>query len=404
MYSESYQGFPREVWMLCAVLFVNRTGSMVLTFFTLYLTQALGYSLGIAGQVLAIYGFGYLAGALMGGWLCDRLGVLRILFLSLASSGLGYFVLERLRSLPAIMVATFLVAVAAESFNPANLSALAAFSPPSLLNRVVALNRVAINLAVAMAPAIGGWLVMRDYALIFWVEGTACLAAAVLFAVLFRSHAAKTQPLREPAPSGLDVHPLRDGSFLAFLGLILLTMLISIQAWSTFPVYLNRVYGMAESRFGLLMTLNGLLILLFEMVITHSTEKLRPLTMAGAGTFLIGLGLAILPLGSSMLLAAVSVVVWTTGEMLGTPAEGGWVASRAGTHRGKYMGLYTMTWGLGWVLAPLAGAYVYQTLGPDRLWLAAGMLGGLVWIGFELLHRRERRTRTSSQRPEPKTV
>ena len=272
IYSEAYRGFPREVWMLCAVHFVNRTGSMVLAFLTLYLTKALGYSLGAASQVLAVYGCGYLAGGLVGGWLCDRLGALRILFLSLALSGLGFFVLERLRSLPAIMVTTFLVAVAAESFNPANLSALAAFSTPGRLNRVVALNRTAVNLAVALAPAIGGWLVMRDYALIFWVEGTAGLAAAALLAFLFRSHAAKAQPASEPAPSGFDVHPLRDGAFLAFLGLNFLSMLISMQVLGTYPVYLTQVYGMAESHFGLLMTLNGLLILLFEMVITHCTE------------------------------------------------------------------------------------------------------------------------------------
>jgi predicted MFS family arabinose efflux permease len=399
IYSEAYRGFPREVWMLCAVLFVNRTGSMVLAFLTLYLTKALGYSLGAASQVLAVYGCGYLAGGLVGGWLCDRLGALRILFLSLALSGLGFFVLERLRSLPAIMVTTFLVAVAAESFHPANLSALAAFSTPGRLNRVVALNRVAVNLAVALAPAIGGWLVMRDYALIFWVEGSAGLAAAALLAFLFRSHAAKAQPASEPAPSGFDVHPLRDGAFLAFLGLNFLSMLISMQALGTYPLYLTQVYGMAESRFGLLMTLNGLLILLFEMVITHCTETFRPLTMVGAGTFLLGLGFAILPLGSTMLLAAVSVAVWTTGEMLGTPAAGGWVASRAGTHRGKYMGLYTMTWGLGWTVGPLAGAYLYQTAGPEGLWLAAGMLGGLAWAGFELLRRWDRRSGTERSIP-----
>ncbi|HEX4960459.1 MAG TPA: MFS transporter [Thermoanaerobaculia bacterium] len=391
IYSEAYRGFPREVWMLCAVLFVNRTGSMVLAFLTLYLTKALGYSLGTASQVLAVYGCGYLAGGLVGGWLCDRLGALRILFLSLALSGLGFFVLERLRSLPAIMVTTFLVAVAAESFNPANLSALAAFSTPGRFNRVVALNRGTVNLAVALAPAIGGWLVMRDYALIFWVEGTAGLAAAALLAFLFRNHAAKAQPASKPAPSGFDVHPLRDGVFLAFLGLNFLAVLISMQVLSTFPVYLTQVYGMAESHFGLLMTLNGLLILLFEMVITHCTEAFRPLTMVGAGAFLIGLGFAILPLGSTMLLAAVSVVVWTTGEMLGTPAAGGWVASRAGTHRGKYMGLYSMTWGLGWIVAPPVGAFLYQVAGPESLWLAAGMLGGLAWAGFELLRRFDRR-------------
>jgi predicted MFS family arabinose efflux permease len=394
-YGEAYRGLPREIWMLSAVYFVSRSGKMVQTFLILYLTEVLGYGLGTAGQVLAVYGFGYLVGTFVGGWLCDRIGPLRIQFLSLALSGLGFLVLEHLRTLPAIMSTTFFIAVAAEAFCPANLSALAVFSPPQLQARAVALNRMALSLGLATGASVGGWLAMRDYALLFRVEGAACLAAAALLGLLFRSRVAKVRPASEPAPSGVEVNPLRDGAFLAFLGLIFLTMLIILQAWSTYPIYLTQVYGMTKSHYGLLMTLNGLLMLLFEMVITHSTARFQPLTVMGVGTFLLGLGFAILPLGSTWTVAVASVLIWTTGDMLGTPAAGGWVARRAGTlHRGKYMGLYTMTWGLGWIVAPAAGAFLYQASGPESLWLTAGMLGGLVWAGFELLRVRESRTRT----------
>lgn len=404
-YSEAYRGLPREVWMLSAVFLVSRSGQVVQTFFTLYLIEVLGYGLGTAGQVLAVYGFGYFLGTFVGGWLCDRIGPLRIQFLSLALSGLGCLVLEHLRALPAIMAMTFFIAVAAEAFSPANLSALAIFSPPQLQARAVALNRMALSLGLATGAAVGGWLAMRDYALLFRVEGAACLAAAALLGLLFRSHAAaRARPASEPAPSGGDVHPLRDGAFLAFLGLIFLTMLIILQAWSTYPIYLTQVYGMAKSHYGLLMTLNGLLMLLFEMVIAHSTARFQPLTIMGVGSLLLGLGFAILPLGSTWTVAVASVFIWTTGDMLGTPAAGGWVARRAGTvHRGKYMGLYTMTWGLGWIVAPPAGAFLYQMAGPDSLWLALGLLGGLLWAGFELLRRWDRRSGTERPRPDSET-
>lgn len=394
MYSEAYRGLPREVWMLSTVFLVSRCGAMVLTFLSLYLTKVLGYRLGDAGQVLAVYGFGHLVGAYVGGWICDRLGSIRTQFLSLVISGLGFLVLMNLRTLPAIMVTTFFVAVADTAFSPAHFSALAAFSPSWLRARAVALNRMALSVGLAVGASLGGWLAMRDYALIFWGEGIAALAAATLLVILFRNHAAMAPPASsEPAPSGVDVHPLRDGAFLAFLGLTFLTMLIILQAWSTYPVYLSQVYGLAESHYGLLMTLNGLLTLVFEMVITHHyTARFRPLTMIGAGAFLLGIGFAILPLGSTMPFAVASIVIWTTGDMLGSPTAGGWVANRAGTlHRGKYMGLFTMTSGLGWIAAPAAGSFLYQASGPESLWLALGILGGLVWGGFELLHCRQRR-------------
>lgn len=391
LYSDAYRGLPREIWFLSAVLLVNRAGSMVLTFMTLYLTQELGWTLTLAGQLLSVYGLGHLLGALIGGWLCDRLGALRIQFLSLLLSGLGMLALEHLRSVTGVMLATLFVAVAAEAFRPANGAALAVFSPPHLRTRAVALNRMALNLGFSIGPALGGWLATHDYAWLFRVDGLTCILAAFLLHTLFPGrHHAETR--RETASTAVpELHPLQDRYFLAFLGLMVLFTLVFYQGWSTYPFFLNEVYGIDEARFGLLMTLNALLIFAFEMVITHRTERLRPFTVVGAGTFLFGLGMAILPFGAGWTLAALSVVIWTLGEMLAIPAAGGWVANRAtATHRGKYMGLYTVVWGFGFILAPTGGAWIYQQLGPDVLWWTTGAVAALTWLGLELLERSAR--------------
>ncbi|MEM7350640.1 MAG: MFS transporter [Acidobacteriota bacterium] len=392
LYLDAYRGLPREVWFLSAVLLVNRSGTMVLTFLTLYLTLELGWTLTLAGQVLSIYGVGHLAGAWIGGWLCDRIGGLRIQFLSLLLSGLGMFVLEHLRTPTGVMLATFFVATTAESFRPANGATLAAFSPPHLRTRAVALNRMALNLGFAFGPAVGGWLAVRDYSLLFWVDGVTCILAAFLLrALLPHEPIEATDESAAGQRAALELHPMKDWIFLAFLGLVVLLTLGFFQGWSTYPVFLNEVYGLAESQFGLLMTLNAVLILAFEMILTHRAEVFRPLSVVGAGTFLFGLGMTVLLFGNHWMLAVFSVVIWTTGEMLAAPFAGGWVANRAGPkHRGKYMGLYTMAWGLGFIIAPSGGAWIYQHFGPNTLWLATGLLGAVTWIGFELLDRRIR--------------
>ena len=288
-----------------------------------------------------------------------------------------------------VVLATLFVATAAESFRPANGAALAALTPPALRTRAVALNRMALNLGFAIGPAVGGWLAMHSYSLLFWVDGVTCILAALLLKTLFPTEPQGVSEETGASDAGGELHPFKDWAFLAFLGLIVLLTLSFFQGWSTYPVFLNQVYGLAESHFGLLMTLNALLILVFEMVLTHRAEAFRPLSVVGAGTFLFGLGMTVLLLGKGWMLAVVSVIVWTTGEMLAVPAAGGWVANRAGPeHRGKYMGLYTMAWGLGFVLAPTGGSWIYHHLGPTVLWLAVGLLGVLAWIGFELLDRR----------------
>ena len=387
LYRDAFRGLSREIWLLSAVIFVNRCGTMVLTFLTLYLTQEMGLSLTVAGQVLSVYGVGHLLGAWLGGWLCDRLGFLRIQLYSLALSGLGFLVMEHAHTLPHLLAVTFFVATAAEAFRPANSAALAALSPPHLRTRAVALNRMALNLGWGVGPAVGGWLATYDYAWLFRVDGVTCLVAAFALNWFFQGRSGREPELNLPVgEQASEVHPLSDRAFLVFLLLMGLFCMLFYQNWSTFPFHIKEAYGFSEARFGLLMALNALLIILFEMILTHRSERYHPLTMVGFGCILTGLGMAVLPLGTTVALAVLSVTTWTFGEMLSIPFAGGWVANRAGAeHRGKYMGLYTMSWGAAFIIAPALGTWIYETLGPETLWYGCGVLGVLLFLGCEAL-------------------
>jgi MFS family permease len=387
LYRDAFRGLSREIWLLSAVIFVNRCGAMVLTFLTLYLTQELGMSLAVAGQVLSVYGLGHLLGAWLGGWLCDRLGFLRIQLFSLALSGLGFLAMEHAHTLPHILAITLFVATTAEAFRPANSAALAALSPPHLRTRAVALNRMALNLGWGVGPAVGGWLATYDYAWLFRVDGVTCLVAAFFLHYLFHGRSGREPELNLPTgEDASEVHPLSDRTFLAFLVVMGFFCIVFYQSWGTFPFHIKEVYGFSEARFGLLMALNAVLIILFEMILTHRGERYHPLTMVGFGCLLVGFGMAVLPLGATVGLAVLSVAAWTFGEMLSIPFAGGWVANRAGAkHRGKYMGLYTMAWGAAFIVAPALGAWVYEYIGPDTLWYGCGILCLLLFLGCEAL-------------------
>lgn len=310
------------------------------------------------------------------------------------------------RTAAEILLLTLLTATVTEAFRPANGAALAAFAPPRLRTRAMALNRMALNLGFSVGPAVGGWLAVRDYAWLFRVDSVTCLLASCLLLVLFRGHDFSTLPASPSVPGSratgsratedvgpgadMDFHPFQDRVLLAFLGLTVLFTLIFFQGWSTYPVYMHEVYGFDEAQFGLLLTLNALLILAFEMVLTHRTERFPPLRIVGVGAFLFGLGMAILPfghgVGHGVGMAVISVILWTAGEMLLAPAGGGFVANRASDrHRGKTMGLYTMAWGVGFIIGPAGGTWLYQHTGPEVLWAATGVLGAIVWFFAEAL-------------------
>ena len=73
LYKSAYTGLSKRIWLLSAVMLINRIGTMVLAFMTLYCSYR-GYTLQQGGMVVAIYGIGAVVGAFMGGKISDRFG------------------------------------------------------------------------------------------------------------------------------------------------------------------------------------------------------------------------------------------------------------------------------------------------------------------------------------------
>ena len=92
-YREAYGGLPQATWLVAAVALVNRSGTMVLPFLTLYLTEKRGYETATAGLFVMVYGIGGLLGTYLGGWLTDRLGPIRVQTASLLAAAVQFFLL-----------------------------------------------------------------------------------------------------------------------------------------------------------------------------------------------------------------------------------------------------------------------------------------------------------------------
>lgn len=390
-YRDAFTGHGPAVWRLAIATLVNRSGTMVLPFLILFLTEERGFSPVEAGRTLALYGVGGLLGAFLGGWLCDRVAPRRVMIASLVLTGCGFLILGRLEARWALALAIFLVSVVGEAFRPANGAAIAAASTAEDRTRSFALNRLAINAGMSFGPAVGGLLAQRDYGWLFLVDGLTCLAAAGLLAVgddLARPAAA---PAAAEAPAR---SPWRDGPFLALLLLMTAVGLVFFQANGAFPLTLRRDYGWSELRIGLMLAVNTVIIVLFEMVLVNATRRVDPLLLVGAGSVLFCAGFGLLPLGSGVAWVAFTVAVWTVGEMLSMAAGSAAVANRAGPRSlGRYMGLYVLSFSAAQVVAPVLGTWAYERFGAAALWYACGALAVPMALGFAALAPAWRRDR-----------
>jgi predicted MFS family arabinose efflux permease len=393
-YKKAYAGLPRNAWLLSLVQFINRSGSMVLFFLTLYLTRKLGFSLVQAGQVVGAYGCGCLLGAWLGGVLCDRLGATAVQRLSLLLGGLNLIAMGYLRGYAALLASAFLQGVFAEALLPGNITAMARECPAAIRAKGFALNRLAANLGVTIGPAVGGFLAMWNYRALFWVDGLTSLAAVLILNVFFRNGPAKPLAAEAgppPVPPGASRHLASIFAMTFGIGLIF------SQTFSTYPLFLNSGFGFAESRIGQLLAINTVMIVLFEMVLLHWLSRIPPLKVIAVGALFTGLGFALTPLGRGFPYAALTVAVWTLGEMLSMPLLTTEIANRSHEgNRGRQMGMFGVSFSLAFMIGPLAGAKIYAQVSPLALWLCCGGMGIILMLGFLLLERKSRHNNTES--------
>lgn len=389
-YRDAFSGLSRTVWLLSVASLVNRSGTMVMPFLTLYLISKRGFTTTQAGEVLALYGVAAMVASYTGGWLCDRFPPVQVMKVSLALTGVSFLILGHLHSRLAIAAMIFVLGLVGEAFRPANLAALAAATGPADRARGFALLRLAVNMGMTLGPTVGGFLALHDYGWLFVADGVTCLLATGLLWLVPSGLERAGAPRDRQARPGSS--PWQDGPFLAMMALMFLLATVVFQIVSTFPLTLRDLYGFSEARIGLTLAINTLIIVAFEMVLVHRLSGRDSLEMVGVGGFFVCAGLALLPLGSTFPFAALSVVVWTMGEMLAFPIANAVVADRAKEESlGRYMGVFNLTFATSYVAAPLIGTAVYQSWGPKALWYGCGAVGAVIWAGFHFLSLARRR-------------
>lgn len=394
LYRNAYSGLSRSTWLLSFVMLVNRSGTMVIPFMTIYLTQpSMGYSIGQAGLVMGIFGLGAVCGGFMGGRLTDRIGFHRVQLVTLTGGGLLFMVLGQMKSYPLICGCTFLLSLVNEAFRPANSTAIAHYSKEENRTRSYSLNRLSINLGWAVGGAIGGILASINYHLLFWVDGATNIVAALLLRYFLAPEPVQTADTAVPGKAGaaaLAVSAYSDKVYLKFIGFTILFASCFFQLFTILPVYYKRTLHLPEYMIGLLMTFNGLLITLFEMVLVFRLEGRREnLVYIFWGVSLLSLSfifLNILPL--SLALAFFCMLLVTAAEILAMPFMNSFWISRTGTsNRGQYAGLYTIAWSTAQVMGPAGGAQIAQFFSFRTLWWVISGLSLLAAAGFRWLRQ-----------------
>ncbi|WP_456375941.1 MDR family MFS transporter [Lutibacter sp.] len=377
-YQNSFKGLSKEVWWLALITFINRAGTMVLPFLSLYLTEDLNLSLAQVGWIMSSFGVGSLLGSWLGGKLTDKIGFYKVMFWSLLTTGLLFIGLQYITTFLGFAIAIFLTMTVADAFRPAMFVSLKAYSKPENQTRSLTLIRLAINLGFSFGPFLGGLIITAlSYSGLFWVDGITCISAILLMKVVLKQkefHISK----EENTDNNEIVSIYKDKPYWIFLAVVFLMGFIFLQLFTTMPLYYKGVHNLTEVEIGLLMAMNGFLIFLFEMPLIHSIEKklLDKLKIITWSLVLFALSFIILNTTSWIGILVISMLFITLGEMLAFPFTNNFAMTRAPSGKeGRYLALYAMAFSFSHIFSAKTGMEVIARFGFQANWYLMGGLG-----------------------------
>ncbi|MEZ4904816.1 MAG: MFS transporter [Spirosomataceae bacterium] len=391
LYKVAYGDIPREIWLLAIVIFINRAGTMVIPFMTVYLTQSLHYSLANAGIVVGCAGVGGILGVYLGGRLTDKFGHYYVQFISLALGGSMFFVLMQMRSMSGLCISIFGLSLVGEAFRPANTASVAFYSTPENLTRAYTVNRLAINLGWSIGPALGGIFATIGYQYLFIADGLTNLFAALLLVLLMKNKNQKSATHAAPDSSkSLTQSAFRDGIFMRF---ILFTVFFSVSFMTFFsivPVFWKTELHLNEFYIGLLLAANGILVVAIEMLLIYRIEHLRSrLTYIRWGVLFCGFTYLLFAVFQGVVwILPVAVITITMSEMLAMPFMNSFTIERSTPqNRGQYSALYAMCYSISQIIAPALGGLIAARYGFYTLWLGIVGLTLISYLGFGQLEK-----------------
>lgn len=384
LYKNAYSGLSKESWYLSFVMLINRSGTMVLPFLTIYCTQKLNFSIVQAGMIMAIFGLGSVIGAFIGGKITDKIGFYNLQVAALFSGGIMFISLSFLDTFLSLGIGTFFLSMCNESFRPANSTAVAHYSTEKNFTRSYSLNRLAINLGWSFGGALGGMIASIDYHLLFYVDGCTNILAAFLLLKLL-PHVKKAKSTIDGEEKPVIHSAYRDKLYLVFIILTILFASCFFQIFTLQTVFFKSEWHFSEQLIGGLLAMNGLIIVFTEMLLINRLQNQKPpLYFIAIGVMLAALSFSLLNILPPVVwVAVISLAIITVGEIFSMPFMNTfWISRSRENNRGEYAALYTMAWAIAQIIGPVYGAFLIEKGGYTLLWWSLTGICMLSSLGF----------------------
>jgi len=391
----TFAEYPRQFWLLMAAVFIDMTGGfLIFPFFSLYFTEK--FSVGLT-QVGVIYGIWSLTGILgnaVGGALADRAGRKRMVIYGLIFSALSSLGLALAPTFFWVYITAAIGGLFSSISRPAHQAMVADILPEKQYSDGYGIIRVVANVSFAIGPAIGGLLASVSYVLLFFIDATTSILAAIFIARYLQETQSKESAEKIAGQSMREVfrgyiEPLKDYKLIAVIILGGLVGLVYFQWYFALPVFMRDVHGFAPSIYGGLMSFAGVLVILFQLWLSRKLKPMAAMLQMAIGALLFAIGFGLFGFIGSIGLFVIAFTVITFGEMIFFPTQQSLVAQLAPADlRGRYMAVAGLAFSLPNIVGPTLAGLLLDRADPNLLWYVGAILCLIGVAGYLALRGR----------------
>ncbi|MFW9821647.1 MAG: MDR family MFS transporter [Candidatus Thorarchaeota archaeon] len=387
-----YHSYPSAFKVLTLATFIDMLGSFLLyPFYALYITEYFGVGMTHVGFLFFLFSIGNIIGGFLGGALADKYGRRLMVLIGLITSGVGSIFLGLINDLNLFFLISAILGLVGNFGRPARQAMVVDLLPEEKHAEGFGIQRVAFNMSATVGPILGGFLATRSYMSLFIADAISSIITAIIV-ILVIPETKPQSKIDEAEQSVIKTligykEVLKDGIFMLFISVSAIMVLVYMQMNSTLSVFLRDVHEFPVEQFSLLLSMNALMVVVFQFWIARKVSKYAPMKMMAFGTLFYMIGFGMYGFVSDSYMFFIAMVIITIGEMIVTPVGQAAAASFAPEDkRGRYMAVYSLQWTIPNLFGIFIAGLVMERLGPNWVWYFAGILSIVSAIGFWLLN------------------
>jgi len=362
---------------------------MIWPFLMIYVSEKLALPMTSVASLMTLNAGTRLIASFLAGPVTDRVGRKITMIVGLAGMGILYLAMIPAQTILAFAVLMALRGVCNPLYRVGADAMVADLIPSDRRADAYALTRLSKNVGVALGPAVGGFVATQSYSITFFIAAAGLLG----FSLLMSFFATETLPTTDEShqqQTGVKKYTqiFADKRFLVFVGAFTLTQIASAMVWVLLSVYAKENYHILEKQYGFIPMTNALMVVTLQVFVTRKTKHYRPLFVMGLGALFYALGVTSIAFGTTFWHFWGSMIVITLGELMLVPTATTYTANLAPADmRGRYMSIFSLSWGIGTGIGPVVGGYLNDTIRPQAIWYGGGLIGlaGALWFIIQTL-------------------